>query len=46
MGTETVTISISRQRHRELWELKDAPGDTYDEIIGDLLDHAEEATDD
>jgi hypothetical protein len=38
MGSDTVTISIKRPTHEELWQMKETPGDTYDQIIDGLID--------
>jgi predicted CopG family antitoxin len=43
MGSDTVTISIKRPLQRDLWELKDAPEETYSEVIGELYEHYQEA---
>lgn len=37
---ERKTISIKRDTQRMLWQLKETPDDTYDEIIRDLLSEA------
>jgi predicted CopG family antitoxin len=34
---ERKTISIKRDTQRMLWQLKETPDDTYDEIIRDLM---------
>jgi len=33
----TKTIAVSAATHRALWKQKDVPGDTFDEIIRELL---------
>lgn len=37
---ERKTISIKRDTQRMLWQLKETPDDTYDEIIRDLMSEA------
>jgi len=34
------TISIKRDTQRALWQLKEKPDDTYDEIIRELVNDA------
>jgi predicted CopG family antitoxin len=33
----TKTIAVTPATHRALWQQKDVPGDTFDEIIRELL---------
>lgn len=40
VSTESKNITVKSDTHRELWSLKESPGDTYDEIIRDLLAEA------
>jgi len=37
---DSKTISIKRDTQRALWQLKEKPDDTYDEIIRELLNDA------
>lgn len=38
---EKTTVKISRETWKRLTMLKDEPGETYDEVIAELLDEAE-----
>jgi predicted CopG family antitoxin len=37
VSTESKNITIKSDTHRALWSLKESPGETYDEIIRELL---------
>jgi hypothetical protein len=38
MGSDTINVVLKRQTHRDLWQMKDEPGDTYDEIVRELYE--------
>ena len=40
MAKETKNIAIKADTFETLWSLKESPGDTYDEVIRELLAEA------
>ncbi len=40
VSTESKNITIKSDTHRALWSLKESPGETYDELIRELLAEA------